>query len=167
MSPNQTQNEEPNKSFSLTFLAEHPHFAPLVAEWIFNEWGHQDPESSLEKTIALYETQLNTKTPPIALVGLLDGKPIACSGIKIRELDLFPQYTHWLGSVYVVSEFRNQGIGSVVVELSSQFAAMIGLGELYLYTHSHEDFYNRLGFAQVKCPLYQGRKIVIMKKQLI
>ncbi len=56
-----------------------------------------------------------------------------------RELDPFPQYTHWLGSVYVLSEFRNKGIGTAVVEISSQIAAKLGLRELYLYTHSHED----------------------------
>jgi N-acetylglutamate synthase-like GNAT family acetyltransferase len=167
MAHNQNQHEKPKNSFHLTFLANHPHFVPIVAQWIYDEWGHQDPENSLEKCIARQQSRLNTKNPPIALVGLLDGKPIACSSIKIRELESFPQYMHWLGSIYVLSEFRNQGIGSAVVELSTQFAAMIGLGELYLYTHSHEDFYNRLGFTQVKRPLYQGRKIVIMKKQLV
>lgn len=167
MSLNQMQHEEPNKSFHLTFLADYPQFAPTVAAWIFNEWGHQDPENSLEKCIALQRSRLNTKTPPIALVGLLDGKPIACSSIIIRELDPFPQYMHWLGSVYVLSEFRNQGIGSAVVETSSQIAADLGLRELFLYTHSHENFYTQLGFMPFEQRLFQDRKILIMKRLLV
>lgn len=167
MSNNLYQHKEPNNSFQLTFLADYPQFVPTIAEWIFDEWGHQDPENSLKNSVARLQSRLNTNTPPIALVGLLDGKPIACSSIKIRELDPFPQYTHWLGSVYVLSEFRNKGIGTAVVEISSQIAAKLGLRELYLYTHSHEDFYTHLGFTPVERPLLQSRKIVIMKRLLV
>jgi putative hydrolase of the HAD superfamily len=166
MPHNQNQHKEPNNSFDLTFLADHSHFVATIAEWIFDEWGHQDPENSLEKSVARMQSRLNIDTPPIALVGLIEKTPIACSNILIRELDQYPQYKHWLGGVYVLSEFRNKGFGSAVVETSSQIAAKLGLRELYLYTHSHEDFYKRLGYTHVKRPLYQGRKIVIMKKQL-
>lgn len=166
MSRSTIRHEESNTSFHLTFLADYPHFVPTVAQWTFNEWGHQNPENSLERSVARLQSRLNTITPPIALVGLLEGKPIACSSIKIRELDPFPHYTHWLGSVYVRDEFRNRGIGSSVVETSAQIAATLNLGELFLYTHSHEGFYVRLGFTPVERPSYQGRKIVIMKRKL-
>ena len=155
-----------NTGFSLDFLASYPQFVPTVAEWIFNEWGHRDPDISLETTIQLVKSRLSAKSPPLAMIGLLKGEPIACSSILIRELDPFPQYTYWLASVFVLSDFRNQGIGSAVVELSSQIGVSLGLRDLYLYTHSHEDFYTNLGFMPIERPVYQGRTIVIMRRVL-
>jgi GNAT superfamily N-acetyltransferase len=158
----------PNTSndFHLTFLAEHAHFLPIVAKWVFEEWGHQNPESSLESMTVELRSWLNNTSAPAALIGLHQGKPIASSIIKIRELDPFPQYTYWLGGVYVLREYRSLGIGSLVVEYSSHIANQLGIHELYLYTHSHEDFYAKLGFNPVERPCYQSRKITIMKRLL-
>lgn len=155
-----------HSAFNLSFLADHPQFLTTIAEWIFDEWGHLEINTTIDSIISKLETQLNTKSPPIALVGLRQEIPIACSRIKIRELPSFPQYLYWLGSVYVLPEFRNQGIGSLVVENSSHIAFELGLQELFLYTHSHENFYSHLGFSAVERPYYQGRQIVIMRRIL-
>ena len=153
-----------HSAFEFSFLADHPQFVPIIAEWILNEWGHQDTEANIETCISNLQSELNTETPPIALVLLHQSLPIACSSIKIRELASFPQYTYWLGSVYVLPEYRDQGVGSLVVERSSQIASERGIQEIFLYTHSHEDFYSHLGFRTVEQPYYQDRQIVIMRK---
>jgi putative hydrolase of the HAD superfamily len=152
--------------FHLTFLADHAQFLPTIAKWAFDEWGHQSPESSLESMTAELQSWLNKTSAPAALVGLLKGNPIASSIIKIRELEPFPQYTHWLGGVYVKLDYRKQGVGSLVVEHSTRIARDMGISELYLYTHSHEDFYTNLGFTPIDRPSYRGRKIVIMRRML-
>jgi GNAT superfamily N-acetyltransferase len=159
--------ENQTGSISLDLLANYPKFVPIVAEWIFDEWGHRDPDNSLELILENVKSRLNTKSPPIALIGLIEGKPVASSSILIRELDPFPQYKYWLASVYVLSEFRNLGIGTAVVELSAQIGADLGIHNLYLYTHSHENFYTKLGFKPVERPIFQGRTIVIMKRVLV
>lgn len=155
-----------HSGFDLFFLADHPQFIPTIAEWILTEWGYRERNETIESIISNLGTQLNTEYPPMALVGLNQGVPISCSSIKIRELGSFPSYLHWLASVYVLPEFRNQGIGSLVVEYSSRIASKVGIQELFLYTHSHEDFYSHLGYSAVERPYYQGREIVIMRRLL-
>lgn len=152
--------------FRLSFLADHPEFIPTIAEWIHAEWGYREINGTVGSIISNLGTQLNTESPPMALIGLSQGLPIACSSIKIRELASFPRYEYWLGSVYVLPEFRNQGIGSLVVEGSSRIASEAGIHELFLYTHSHEDFYSQLRFSPVERPIYQGREMVIMRRIL-
>jgi GNAT superfamily N-acetyltransferase len=153
-------------ALKLSYLADHPQFVPIVAEWVHNEWGQQETDATIGTSISNLQSQLNTGIPPVALVMLRKGIPIACSSIKIRELAAFSQYTYWLGSVYVLPEFRNQGIGALVVENSSRIASELGIRELFLYTHSHENFYSHLGFSVVEQPYYQDREIVIMRRSL-
>lgn len=161
-----TSHSLSGSDFHLDYLVDHVDCIPTLAKWTFDEWGHQSPRSSLGSFIEEWHSWLNKSAPPVAFVGLLHARPIGCSVIKIRELDPFPQYTFWLGGVYVQVEYRNQGIGSLIVEQSISKASELGLDQIYLYTHSHEHFYSKLGFTPVERPQFQGRTIVIMRKML-
>jgi GNAT superfamily N-acetyltransferase len=59
---------------------------------------------------------------------------VATAALKIREMETHPQYEHWLGNVYVLPEFRAQGIGTTVIERAKHEAKRIGIRDLYLYT---------------------------------
>lgn len=152
--------------FSLSPLGKNPQFVPVIAEWIFREWGRRSPSYSLDQSNELFKSRLDNQHPPLTFVGLLKGIPIATSSILLHELEAFPQYTHWLGSLYVAKGYRGNGIGSRVVNLTAQIGLNLGLPDLHLYTHSHEDFYASLGFTPIERTTHQGRKLVIMRRVL-
>jgi GNAT superfamily N-acetyltransferase len=78
---------------------------------------------------------------------------------KWREL------TPWLSSLYVVREFRNQGIGTSLVAACADHAKRLGARRPYLYT-SVADFYTRLGWRSLGTDEYEDETVMIMRKDL-
>lgn len=153
-------------SLAFGYLADHPELAPLLASWFYEEWGRRDPANSVERVEQRLRERMNRDQLPLALVGFLSGQPVASASIIVREMDTHPQYVHWLASVYVQQECRGQGIGSRLIEHAAAEAERLGIRDLYLYTHSHESSYRRLGWRPVERPQSHGREVVIMKRVL-
>ena len=105
---------------------------------------------------------------PLALVALGHGEPIDTASIKMREVEIRPQYEHWLGTLFVPKASRRKGVGSLLVEAGADEARRLGIRELYLYTcHSEtERLYAGLGWAEVERPEYRASPAVIMKRIL-
>jgi len=147
-------------------LADQPKLIPILAAWFFDEWGHNYPDLTLEIFEGKLWGRLNRDKLPLVIVLIQDGSPIASASLKIQEMETHPQYLHWLGSVYVLPEFREQGLGSQLVQYTIGEAKRLGVRDLYLYTHSREIFYTRLGWEPVERPTYHGRMVLIMKQNL-
>ena len=150
----------------MKYLADRPEFTSLLASWFYEEWGRRNPENSLEKVEKRLRQRLNRDKVPLALVAFQGSEPVGSASLIVREMETHPQFLHWLASVYVHQPCRQQGIGSLLIEHAAAEAERIGVGELYLSTHSHEGFYARLGWRPVERPLYHGREVVIMKRVL-
>ncbi len=148
------------------YLADRPELIPTLANWFYIEWG----KNFLDLTQATIEgklrERLNRERVPLVLVLLRADSPIASASLKLQEMETHPQYLHWLGSVFVLPEFRGAGIGTHLVKYAVDKAKRIEVDDLYLYTRKREQFYTRLGWLPVERPLYQGRRVVIMKKTL-
>ena len=148
------------------YLADQPELLPVLAGWFFEEWGQNNPKSSpaeIEHTLSRF---LNRDRIPLTVVRLRDSKPIATASLKLREMETHPQYLHWLGGVFVHPHFREQGLGSQLVEYTTTLAERFKVHQLYLYTRSHEHFYTRLGWQVIERPMYHGRVAFPMKKIL-
>jgi len=148
------------------YLADQPELLPVLADWFYDEWGRNDPGSSREKMSKTLGDYLNRNRIPLATVRLRGSLPIASASLKIREMEPHPQFTHWLGGVYVHPDFRQQGIGSHLVDYSADLAKKLKVSQLYLYTRDHENFYTRLGWQEIERPIYQGRVAIIMRRNL-
>jgi predicted N-acetyltransferase YhbS len=55
-----------------------------------------------------------------------------------------PELTPWPAALYVRPEYRNRGIGSLLVRTLQQQAVLMGIGSMYLGT-DNPGFYARLG----------------------
>jgi GNAT superfamily N-acetyltransferase len=148
-------------------LADEPQLLPVLADWFFEEWGHQNPRSSLQSMQDELNGYLHTGRIPLTIVCLQDSQPVASASLKIREMDTHPQFQHWLGGVYVHPDYRGRGIGSRVVEFTAAQAGCLNVSELYLYTRAHVNFYARLGWQVIEKPLYEGKVVSVMKRKLL
>jgi predicted N-acetyltransferase YhbS len=148
------------------YLADQPALLPILADWFYDEWGHLDSQSSMESMEHELSGCLNKDRLPLTIVRMRDDQPIASASLRLKEMETHPQYLHWLGGVYVHPDFRRQGVGSQLVEFTADQAIRLQVTELYLYTRGNEIFYSRLGWHTIEQPLYQGRVVSLMKRNL-
>lgn len=150
----------------IEFLADHPELVPLLSTWFFNEWGRNNPALTVEVIEEAVKQRLNRDKPPLCLVAFVENQPVATVALKIREMETHPQYEHWLGNVYVLPEYRAQGIGTAVIERARDEAKHIGICNLYLYTRDRARLYARSGWQTIEEVTYRDRRATIMWQEL-
>jgi putative hydrolase of the HAD superfamily len=155
----------------IKYLADHPELVHLLSTWFYDEWGQNNPPLIIEHIEHRVRERLNRDKIPTCLVAYASSKPIATATLKIREMDIYPQdkypqFEHWLGNVYVVPEYRKQGVGSQIVESTSEKARSLGVKDLYLYTRDQEHFYQRLGWKTMEQVDYHGHMVFVMRRIL-
>ncbi|MEW6376137.1 MAG: GNAT family N-acetyltransferase [Thermodesulfobacteriota bacterium] len=156
-----------NESVVIEYLASHPQFIPVIASWVFDYWKKMYRLKSLEEQIEKISERLNTKRFPLTFVALQDSLPIGTASLKIQEMTTHKHLYHWLGTVYVVPENRNKGIGSALVKRAEMKAKELGVKTLYLHTPDKERFYLKRGWEPIERPVYFDMPVVIMKKEML
>ena len=150
----------------IAFLADYPECLPTVAAWIFQEWGLDFAEPSLEEVEAKFRTHLNRDRTPLTLIALLNDQPVGTASIFLDDMDTRADLSPWLAAVYVPPEHRSQGIGTCLVQAIEAVSQQVGIPRLYLFTHDREAFYARLGWSVLESTEYCHQQVVIMTKSL-
>lgn len=148
----------------VNYLADHPELVHLLSTWFRDEWGQNNPSLTLEDIKHRVQKRLNRDKIPLCLVAFIKSKPIATATLKTREMSIYPQFEHWLGNVYVVPEYRDQGVGSGIVESTAERARSLEVKDLYLYTYDQEHFYRRLGWKILEQVEYHGHNVFVMRR---
>ena len=151
-----------------TLLADLPEFVPLVARWLFNEWGYERPGSSIATVTRDITSQLGTTILPIQVLALADDLPVGVAILKPHEMkDVFPNRTPWLGSVVVAPEYRGNGIGAGLICEVEALALRRGFSRLYLQTEREDGgLYAGLGWQTCDRLPYRGYQANVMTKEL-
>ena len=154
----------------IKLLAEHPSAIPTIARWYFDEWGHIDPTNSYEKTCERIQSKLNTDILPLHLIALNEenNELLGVAQLKIREMDIYPEYEYWLGGVFVSKNARKQGIASKLVEAAINKAKTLNIKTLYLQTESKDDgcLYGKLGWRGIEQVNYHNVDVLVMKNNI-
>jgi predicted N-acetyltransferase YhbS len=149
-----------------TYLADCPAIINLLATWFHREWGSRNPMLTVDSIKHSLEERLNRDSLPLTFVAFLGKEPIGSASLKINEMEIYPQYLHWLGAVYVLPEYRNQRVGTQTIAHSISEARRLGVSELYLYTREHETLYAKFGWQPLERSFYHGREVVVMKRTI-
>ena len=149
-------------------LADRPEAIPLVAGWLYNEWGHHNPGNSPATVAAGLAAELSSDELPIQVVAVLNGAVVGTAALKLHELrDRFPELQNWLGSVYVSPAARGQGIAGALVRHVEQLAVDRGIAVLHLQTERLDGgLYARLGFEPMEQIEHRGLAVLVMVKAL-
>lgn len=169
--------EEVNASFfyphsmHLDLLKNHPETIPTLAQWVYEEWKSYDASLTLQKLIDSFSERLKSDQIPIAFVVLKKGHPIGCIGLKEQsspEFSDFPKDSIWMGSLQVVLEERNQGIGQELLKFSKTIAKGFGYKRLYFYTsnYANVEWYVKRGAYVMETRPFRGHTITIMQMPL-
>jgi GNAT superfamily N-acetyltransferase len=95
-------------------------------------------------------------------VALADGQLLGSASLVAQDMEIHPELSPWLASVYVAPEFRRQGIGSALVERVVGEARALGVSRLHLYTPDKEGFYARLGWHTLERVDYRDHHVAVM-----
>jgi len=151
----------------ITYLADYPQYLSTVAGWVFDEWGQEMPGSTLESIQVLFNLHLNRDRIPLTMLALVEWQPVGTASIFLHDMNTRMDLTPWLAAVYVLPEFRGQGIGSQLVRAIEDVATRLQLKQLYLFTPDRADFYARLGWSVLETAEYRQHSNVIMTKSFM
>ena len=151
-------------------LADHVDKIPILADWLYREWGYLEPQSSKEWVASRLAERLQRSTVPICFVALniRDETPrlVGTISVKFREMELYPQLHYWVGSLLVEDSQRGQGIGSELVRHVVAWGREQRIETMHLYTKGQEGFYAALGWQTIATPVYRGEATTVMRISL-
>lgn len=144
-------------------LADEPEAVGTVSNWYFNEWASRVANMTVDKVKARLSQATCRNNAPMLILAKDRNEIIGAAELKNREMDIYPDYEHWIGGVYVVSPFRGQGIASKMVKHLLGIAKNANIKKLYLQTEKvNGGLYAKLGFKPIEEVDYGGRRVLVM-----
>jgi GNAT superfamily N-acetyltransferase len=147
-------------------LGERPTHIKTIAEWLYNEWGHLRPNSSLDSAVEKIKKRVEGKDIPSIFVAEIDAKSIGTVSLIEHNLEIRPELSPWLASLYVCKDYRRQGVGGMLVNFLESFVKDLNIEKVYLYTPNQQKLYSALGWMEREELKYLSRMVTIMEKDL-
>ncbi len=155
-----------NQDITIGYLADYPEWVPVIAGWFYEQW--YDLYINRSMTLKNVENRIadncNYDKIPLILVAIIDDKVIGTIGLKQCDMDIRKELSPWLAGLYVATEHRCNGIGSLLIEALIEKARALDISKLYLYTPDAEDFYRKLDWQALEQTEYLGCKVTILEK---
>lgn len=157
----------PPLDITIDYLADHPELVDRLARLSWNEWQpiYEERGQIFEDALKNYGERTNKDRLPLSLVALHGKDLVGTVSLKFHDLDTRPHLDPWLGALLVLPDWRNRGIASLLVQRAVDTARRLNLPELFLWTHSAEGLYLKLGWSIVERTDYCGKEIVVMKAE--
>jgi GNAT superfamily N-acetyltransferase len=164
----------PSIAIAIDYLARYPEFLDALAQLSWKEWQeiYQQREQTLDDCLKNYRERMNTDRLPLTLVAVRAGLAVNCRelvgmvSLKYHDMDTRPDLDPWLGGLLVLPEWRNHGVGTMLMYRATEEARRLKVPRLYLWTHSAERLYRKLGWQVVERSDYFGKEAVVMQMDL-
>jgi GNAT superfamily N-acetyltransferase len=164
---------------AIEYLANCPELVDELARLSWKEWQevYQQRKQTLEDSLKNYRERMNTDRLPLTLVAVrgdptspsyrVASKLLGMVSLKFHDMDARPDLDPWLGGLLVLPEWRNCGVGTMLMHRATEEARRLNISRLYLWTHSAERLYDKLGWQVVERTNYFGKEAVVMQIGLI
>lgn len=148
-------------------LASAPQHVRTIASWHHAQWGYLNPGNTVETRIEKMQRYLNGNVMPSMYI-CVDGDRVAGTAALVEnDMDSHPELSPWLASVYVNPDYRNRGLGAMLVKQIVSTAKAAGFPILYLFTPDRAKFYQSLGWEVIAQESYRGSEATLMKIKLV
>lgn len=142
------------------------HWIPIIAKWIYDEWAYVYPQKSLQDIQRTLISRVNEREMPITLVAHDERGVLGTASLKADDLEIAPELTPWISSVFVQAEYRGEGVGTALAEEIERIAAELGFRRLHLFNPLSQGLFEKLGWTLLKTANYGGRELAILAKDL-
>jgi GNAT superfamily N-acetyltransferase len=153
---------------AIDYLANCREFMDELARLSWKEWQeiYQQRKQTLEDSLKNYQERTNTDRLPLTLVALHAGELVGMVSLKFHDMDTRPDLDPWLGGLFVIPEWRNRGVGTMLMHHATEEARQLSVSLLYLWTHTAEALYRKLGWQAIQRTNYFGKEAVVMQIDL-
>jgi len=140
-----------------------------VANWSVQQWQSDFPSDTVETYLTLFKTAITSQDQlPFVFVAWSDnGAPIGT--VTLIADDELPHATEpgpWLAALFVLPEFRHQGVGQALVDVVVSAARNTHHYELFLYTADQMTWYQTMGWSPIRTATLADHEVVVMRKEL-
>jgi GNAT superfamily N-acetyltransferase len=159
----------PPRKIAIDYLVNCPELVDEMARLSWKEWQeiYEQRNQTLEHSVKNYLDRMNTDRLPLTLVALHRGELVGMVSLKFHDMDTRPDLDPWLGGLLVLPEWRNRGVGTMLMQRATEEARRLNVPRLYLWTYSAEKLYDKLGWQVVERTNYCGKEAVVMQIDLI
>jgi N-acetylglutamate synthase-like GNAT family acetyltransferase len=149
-------------------IADHLELLPIIGQWHWDEWGHADPNGSVDTwTAGLGERTLRDQIPTTYIALSSQSDLLGSVTLVDSDMDTHQELTPWLAGLYVQPDFRNLGIGSKLVNHAVNKVRSMGISQLFLYSSTAAGLYMKLGWQVINEESYEGEKVSVMVFNLV
>jgi GNAT superfamily N-acetyltransferase len=138
---------------------------PVCARWLNDEWGKAEGHS-LEVTANWLREVIAPGSGEAAFLALDGRVPVGVCLLVACDLDSRAELTPWVAGFYVLPDYRRRSIGSRLLAAIEETAGSSSAANLYLYTHTAESLYLRLGWRVTERFALDGEDFALMAKAL-
>lgn len=120
----------------------------IMTNWMYNWWGKEDGYTFDSVKCFLEHSFLKDRLPKT--FGLFhNGRIIGMFQFTYEDLEVRPDIYPWLANLYVDEEYRNKGIGRILLEKVNEVSkTSLNFNELYLFT-KHIGLYEKFGWVYI------------------
>lgn len=144
-------------------IADHLDLIDTIARWHWDEWGHADPEGSVETWAEGLRERTHRDAVPTTYVALAGDELIGSATLVENDMTTRRDLAPWVAGVFVKPERRGQGVGSALMRQVVRKAAEMGIKKLYLHTGTARGFYEKLGWRFLDREHYEGQWVSVME----
>jgi GNAT superfamily N-acetyltransferase len=139
---------------------------PIIAKWIYNEWAYAFPLRDLQEIQRGLYGRINETEMPITLIAHDERGVLGTASLKASDMDLVPEYTPWLSSVYIHPDHRGTGVAKALVDEIEKIARHLGYKKLYVFNPIAHGVFEKLGWSLLKTVQFGGKEIGILVKEI-
>ena len=154
-------------SLIVTEIPESRAIRSLAAAWSVRQWRASFPSDTAQWYLNLYKSGDFSKKLPVTVAAIINGNLVGVGSLVADdELPGASEPGPWLAAVYVTPSFRGKGAGSKIVQELLDHAFLLGYREVFCYTETKRDWYQKMGWQLVREALLAKHEVAVLKYTL-
>ncbi|MGH8597020.1 MAG: GNAT family N-acetyltransferase [Gammaproteobacteria bacterium] len=150
----------------IAYLKQYPSFVTRLAQLQAAEWHHLYSDWDAATASAEFAVQHANGRLPTTLIAVREQALLGAVSVIEDDLPGWETLNPWLASLFVLPDFRGQGIGSRLVAAAERLCITQGVERAHLFTESRAQFFANLGWEPLAETVVLGFPAVVMFKVL-